>query len=117
MFDFSTFPILTTERLILREVVAADAPDVFIFRSDPEVQKRLNLSPDQVRKLQNLQSQYDTQFRQFSTGGTGGTSNREDMMNRWQQFQRQTGTRPIVPLKSGRTLIFHSIDASRSTQS
>jgi [ribosomal protein S5]-alanine N-acetyltransferase len=39
MFDFTTFPTLTTARLVLREVVAADAPDVFIFRSDPEVQK------------------------------------------------------------------------------
>jgi ribosomal-protein-alanine N-acetyltransferase len=39
MFDFITFPMLTTDRLILRQVVTADAPDVFIFRSDPEVQK------------------------------------------------------------------------------
>ncbi|MCE7986036.1 MAG: N-acetyltransferase [Caldilinea sp. CFX5] len=38
-FDFSTFPTLTTERLVLREVVAADAADVFVFRSDYEVQK------------------------------------------------------------------------------
>ena len=38
-FDFITFPTLTTDRLILREVVAADAPDVFVFRSDYEVQK------------------------------------------------------------------------------
>lgn len=39
MFDFSSFPTLTTERLVLREVVATDAPDVLIFRGDPEVQK------------------------------------------------------------------------------
>jgi [ribosomal protein S5]-alanine N-acetyltransferase len=39
MFNFETFPTLTTDRLILREVVATDAPDVFVFRSDPEVQK------------------------------------------------------------------------------
>ncbi|MCX6045844.1 MAG: GNAT family N-acetyltransferase [Chloroflexi bacterium] len=44
MFDFSTFPILTTERLILREIVADDAPDVLIFRGDPEVQ-RYNSEP------------------------------------------------------------------------
>ena len=37
-FDFATFPTLTTDRLILREVVAADAADVFVFRSDYEVQ-------------------------------------------------------------------------------
>ena len=29
MFDFSIFPTLTTERLLLRGVVPADAPDVF----------------------------------------------------------------------------------------
>lgn len=37
-FDFSTFPTLTTDRLILREVAPADAADVFVFRSDYEVQ-------------------------------------------------------------------------------
>lgn len=37
-FDFSAFPTLTTERLILREVGPADAADVFVFRSDYEVQ-------------------------------------------------------------------------------
>jgi len=40
----SPYPILTTERLILREIVAADADDVFQFRGDPEVQ-RYNLAP------------------------------------------------------------------------
>lgn len=38
-FDFSEFPILETDRLILREPVLEDAPDVFISGSDPEVQK------------------------------------------------------------------------------
>ena len=37
-FDFSSFPTLTTDRLILREVAPADAADVFVFRSDYEVQ-------------------------------------------------------------------------------
>ncbi len=37
--DFSSFPTLTTSRLILREVVLSDAPDIFIFRKDYEVQK------------------------------------------------------------------------------
>ena len=39
LFDFTTFPTLRTERLLLREMVATDAEDVFVFRSDPEVQK------------------------------------------------------------------------------
>jgi ribosomal-protein-alanine N-acetyltransferase len=38
----STFPrflYLTTDRLVLRELLPSDATDVFVFRSDPEVQK------------------------------------------------------------------------------
>jgi ribosomal-protein-alanine N-acetyltransferase len=38
-FDFSTYPTLTTPRLILREIIPADAVDFFSFASDPEVQK------------------------------------------------------------------------------
>jgi [ribosomal protein S5]-alanine N-acetyltransferase len=38
-FDFSTFPTLTTKRLALREVEPSDAADMFVWRSDPEVQK------------------------------------------------------------------------------
>lgn len=43
-FDLNSFPILTTERLILREVVAEDAEDVLAFRGDAEVQQ-YNLVP------------------------------------------------------------------------
>lgn len=38
-FDFSTFPTLTTERLLLREVDSADASNLLAFRGDPEVQR------------------------------------------------------------------------------
>jgi ribosomal-protein-alanine N-acetyltransferase len=38
-FGFSTFPTLTTLRLILREVTLRDAEDFFKFASDPEGQK------------------------------------------------------------------------------
>ena len=38
-FDFSTFPTLTTPRLILREILPGDAADLFSYASDPEVQK------------------------------------------------------------------------------
>jgi [ribosomal protein S5]-alanine N-acetyltransferase len=37
--DLSLFPVLRTERLLLRELSPADAADVFVFRGDPEVQK------------------------------------------------------------------------------
>ncbi len=38
-FDFSTFPVLETPRLVLRETLPGDAADLFSFLSDPEVQK------------------------------------------------------------------------------
>lgn len=37
--DFSTFPTLTTPRLVLRQIRPEDAADLFAFLSDPEVQK------------------------------------------------------------------------------
>jgi len=43
-FDFFEFPVLKTERLILREVHLADAPDLLVFRGDPYVQ-RFNSRP------------------------------------------------------------------------
>ena len=42
--DFSEFPILETKRLRLREPVLSDAADIFVFRSDPVVQ-RYNSKP------------------------------------------------------------------------
>jgi len=38
-FDFSIFPTLTTPRLVLRQPILEDAPDIFSYLSDPEVQK------------------------------------------------------------------------------
>jgi ribosomal-protein-alanine N-acetyltransferase len=43
-FEAASFPSLTTRRLILREVVDADADDLLVFRGDAEVQ-RYNLEP------------------------------------------------------------------------
>jgi [ribosomal protein S5]-alanine N-acetyltransferase len=39
VFDFSSFPKLTTERLILRNLRYSDAKDVLVFRGDPYVQR------------------------------------------------------------------------------
>ena len=39
IFDFSEFPIIETPRLILREPVLSDSAELFIFRSDPIVQR------------------------------------------------------------------------------
>jgi ribosomal-protein-alanine N-acetyltransferase len=39
MFGADAFPVLTTERLTLRELRDSDAADVLVFRGDPIVQK------------------------------------------------------------------------------
>jgi len=39
---FSPFPTLTTERLLLREMIPADAPGIFRLRSNKEVMKHIN---------------------------------------------------------------------------
>lgn len=36
-FDFTAFPVLSTERLVLRQLTSADAPAIFALRSDPLV--------------------------------------------------------------------------------
>jgi [ribosomal protein S5]-alanine N-acetyltransferase len=44
IFDFETFPLLETPRLILRQIVAEDAEAIFAIRGDYEV-TRLNTGP------------------------------------------------------------------------
>ena len=39
---FTPFPILKTERLTLRQLVIADEQEIFILRSDPEINKYLD---------------------------------------------------------------------------
>lgn len=41
----ATFPILTTERVTLRQLSVDDQQDIFDLRSDPEVNKYLNRPP------------------------------------------------------------------------
>jgi [ribosomal protein S5]-alanine N-acetyltransferase len=53
-FDFAAFPTLTTPRLLLRELMPDDAADVFVFRSDPEVQKYNGVPLSQPEEAQEL---------------------------------------------------------------
>ena len=46
----SRFPILETERLILREVTTEDAGDIFKYLSDKDVVKPMGLAPFQTEK-------------------------------------------------------------------
>lgn len=43
--NFDPFPVIETERLLLREVTEEDARDIFILRSDPEVIKYVDRAP------------------------------------------------------------------------
>ena len=54
VFDYNSFPTLTTERLVLRELKPADAEDVFVFRSDPEGQKHNSEPMKQVSESLGL---------------------------------------------------------------
>ena len=43
--NFKPFPVLKTERLILRQLVSSDANEIFALRSDPNVNKYLDREP------------------------------------------------------------------------
>ena len=43
--NFKPFPVLKTERLILRQLVSSDANEIFALRSDPNVNKYLDRKP------------------------------------------------------------------------
>ncbi len=43
--NFSPFPVLKTERLILRKTEMTDAPAMFVQRSDPRIMKYLDRKP------------------------------------------------------------------------
>ena len=51
---FTAFPVLTTARLTLREVLLSDAPDVLVFRGDAQVQKYNGPIMQNVGEVQDL---------------------------------------------------------------
>ena len=44
----STFPILTTERLILRQLLESDVQEIFLLRSDKTINKFLDRKPSET---------------------------------------------------------------------
>jgi [ribosomal protein S5]-alanine N-acetyltransferase len=44
-FNFHPFPIITTERLILRQIASADANEILFLRSNKEVMQYLDRAP------------------------------------------------------------------------
>jgi [ribosomal protein S5]-alanine N-acetyltransferase len=63
MFDFTKFPVLVTERLILRNFRPSDTDDVLTFRGDPIVQKyddpAIHTRSEAQKFIDELQSEYD----------------------------------------------------------
>jgi [ribosomal protein S5]-alanine N-acetyltransferase len=59
---FTPFPILTTERLTLRQLVLDDEQEIFTLRSDNEINKFLDRkiaeSPDDARRFINTVNEY-----------------------------------------------------------
>jgi [ribosomal protein S5]-alanine N-acetyltransferase len=43
--NFTPFPVLQTERLLLRQLISTDDKEIFALRSDPSVNKYLNRKP------------------------------------------------------------------------
>lgn len=56
--NFSPFPQLTTERLILRRLTQEDAPEIFYFRSDPVILQYLGREP--ARNIEEVKPFIDT---------------------------------------------------------
>jgi [ribosomal protein S5]-alanine N-acetyltransferase len=55
LFDFTNFPTLQTERLILREIVADDAPAIFRIRGDYQVtQYNIGTAYDRLDQAEDL---------------------------------------------------------------
>jgi len=65
-FDFSkhlaVFPVLETERLILREPILTDAADIYAFRSDPVVQKYNARPMTDVSEARGLIEQHQADY-------------------------------------------------------
>jgi [ribosomal protein S5]-alanine N-acetyltransferase len=62
------FPIIETERLILREVTKADADDMLTYLSDPDVVKHMGLEP-----FRSVEDAYDeiAWYESIVNNGTG----------------------------------------------
>ena len=62
--DLHTFPILETERLILRQLAAADAQDSFLFMSDEETIRYYD--PEPMTQLEQAEEGIERHRRRFA---------------------------------------------------
>jgi [ribosomal protein S5]-alanine N-acetyltransferase len=95
MFEFETFPVLATDRLVLREWELSDAQDMFSFRSDP-VTQIYNSEPmrevsEAAAMIENLRTAY-TAGEQIQWAVTVRPDDRPIGwfgFNYWQRFHRR----------------------------
>ena len=66
---YQALPRLETERLVLRPFTLADAPDVFVYASDPKVTDFLFWGPHE--RLQETEEYLTAVLRQYETGEDG----------------------------------------------
>ncbi len=64
-FEAGPFPLLRTERLVLREIIKADAEAVFLFRGDPDVQR---LNDDVMTKVEQAYELIDRMTTGYRDG-------------------------------------------------
>ena len=96
-FDYSAFPLLITDRIILRELRNEDAADLLVFRSDPEVQ-RFDSEPlqtleqsaaliDEVRDDYAAETAVQWALALKSSGRAGGLFG----YHNWDRYHRRAG--------------------------
>ncbi len=79
VFDFSTFPILTTERLRLRRLTYDDAPALMAIFGDPQVLRYLNNDPmDTPDKARSFVDWLNKQYEQYEGVNWGITLKGDD---------------------------------------
>jgi ribosomal-protein-alanine N-acetyltransferase len=66
MTEPEVFPVLETERLVLRRIILQDAPAFFDFRSDPEVQRHNGGALTRIEEAADLVALFETGYRERS---------------------------------------------------
>lgn len=95
LFDFSAFPTLRTDRVVLRELTYADTEDLFAFRGDP-VEQMYNTAPvknlPETRALiERLRTEYDEKRAIHWAVTLGGEGRAVGLFgfNYWERFHRR----------------------------
>ena len=95
MFDFTTFPVLVTRRLTLRELRQSDAVDVLRFRGDPIVQKYDDPVIHTVAESESFVTELQAEYYAHEGVNWAVTLGRQDIvlgifsLHHWDQYHRR----------------------------